>query len=177
MAKQNITLADLESLGLEDFDPAEYITSDEAAAAYLTEALAANDAALFASAVGVVARARGMAEIARLSGLAREGIYKALRADSQPRMETLIRILAALGVRLKAEVIPAGEHRSSPINSQTKDARVAAAPTKPKPVAFTAKPAAKKMAAKPRAKQAVAKPAAVKSMPKSAPKKPSATLA
>lgn len=60
MAEHNITLADLEGLGLEDFDPAEYITSDEAAAAYLTEALATNDAAIFASAVGDVARARGM---------------------------------------------------------------------------------------------------------------------
>ena len=117
MAEHNITLADLDGLGLEDFDPAEYITSDEAAAAYLTQALAANDAAIFASAVGVVARARGMAEIARLSGLAREGLYKALRADSQPRMETLIRVLAALGVRLKAEVIPARERPSSPFNA------------------------------------------------------------
>lgn len=65
MAKHNITLADLESLGLEDFDPAEYITNDEAAAAYLTEALAANDAAIFASALGVIASAKGMAKIAR----------------------------------------------------------------------------------------------------------------
>lgn len=61
-SEHNITLADLDGLGLEDFDPAEYITSDEAAAAYLTEALAANNAAVFASAVGVVARARGIAE-------------------------------------------------------------------------------------------------------------------
>ncbi len=172
MTKHNITLADLEGLGLEDFDPAEYITSDEAAAAYLSEALAANDAAIFASAVGVVARARGMAEIARLSGLAREGLYKALRPDSQPRMETLIRVLAALGVRLKAEVIPAGERPSSPFNYQTKEARVTAKPTKPKPLAVVAKPAATKAAAKPRAKPTIAK-----LMSKSTAKKPRATPA
>lgn len=106
MSEPTTTLADLESLGLEEFDPAEYISSSEAAAAYLTEALAANDAAIFASAVGDVARARGMAEVARLSGLAREGLYKALRPNSQPRMETLTRVLAALDIRLVAEAIP-----------------------------------------------------------------------
>ena len=52
MTEHNITLSDLEGLDLEDFDPAEYITSDEAAAAYITQALATNDAAIFAAAVG-----------------------------------------------------------------------------------------------------------------------------
>ena len=106
MPIENITPADLEGLGLEEFDPAEYIASNEAAAAYLTEALASNNAAVFASAVGDVARARGMTEIAKLSGLARESLYKALRPNSQPRMETLTRVLAALDVRLVAEAIP-----------------------------------------------------------------------
>lgn len=149
MAEHNIILAGLGGLGLEDFDPAEYITSDEAAAAYLTEALATNDAAIFASAVGDVARARGMAKIARLSGLAREGLYKALRADSQPRMETLTRVLGALGIRLKAEVIPADERKGPPFTYQTEESYVAAKPAKPKPL--TAKPAAKKGGAKPAA--------------------------
>jgi probable addiction module antidote protein len=109
MPERNITLADLEGLGLVEFDPAEYITSDEAAAAYITQALETNDAAVFAAAVGDVARARGMAEIARASGLAREGLYKALRPNSQPRMETITRVLSAMNVRLKAEVIPVAE--------------------------------------------------------------------
>lgn len=106
MAEHNIKLSDLQDVGLEDFDPAEYISSDEAAAAYLTQALEANDVAIFAAAVGDVARARGMAEVAKSSGLAREGLYKALRPNSQPRMETIIRVLRALNVRLVAQVIP-----------------------------------------------------------------------
>lgn len=65
MTEHNITLSDLEELDLEDFDPAEYITSDEAAAAYITQALATNDAAIFAAAIGDIARARGMSDIAK----------------------------------------------------------------------------------------------------------------
>ena len=109
MTKHNITLSDLEGLDLEDFDPAEYITSDEAAAAYITQALATNDAAIFAAAIGDIARARGMSEIAKAAGLGRESLYKALRPNSQPRMETMTRVLGALGVRLVAEVIGAGK--------------------------------------------------------------------
>ena len=113
MDEHGITLADLDGLGLIEFDPAEYITSDEAAAAYITQALETNDAAIFAAAVGDVARARGMAEIAKASGLAREGLYKALRPNSQPRMETITRVLGALNVRFKVEVIPPDERISA----------------------------------------------------------------
>lgn len=109
MTEHNITLSDLEGLDLEDFDPAEYITSDEAAAAYITQALATNDAAIFAAAIGDIARARGMSEIAKAAGLGRESLYKALRPNSQPRMETMTRVLGALGVRLVAEVVGAGK--------------------------------------------------------------------
>lgn len=90
-----------------------------------------------------------MAEIARLSGLAREGLYKALRADSLPRMETLTRVLGALGIRLKAEVIPTNERKVPPLTYKTEEAHVATKPAKPKPL--TAKPAAKKGGAKPAA--------------------------
>lgn len=109
MTEHNITLSDLERLDLEDFDPAEYITSDEAAAAYITQALATNDAAILAAAIGDIARARGMTEIAKAAGLGRESLYKALRPNSQPRMETMTRVLGALGVRLVAEVTGAGK--------------------------------------------------------------------
>ena len=109
MTEHNITLSDLEGLDLEDFDPAEYITSDEAAAAYITQALATNDAAIFAAAIGDIARARGMSEIAKAAGLGRESLYKALRQNSQPRMETMTRVLGALGVRLVAEVVGSGK--------------------------------------------------------------------
>lgn len=93
MTEHNITLSDLEKLDLEDFDPAEYITSDEAAATYITQALATNDAAIFAAAIGDIARARGMSDIAKAAGLGRESLYKALRPNSQPRMETMTRVL------------------------------------------------------------------------------------
>ena len=105
MSDQNITLADLEGLGLEVFDPAQYIGSDVAAAAYINEALAANDAALLASAIGDVARARGMTEISKSAGITREALYKALRQNSHPRMETITRVLGAMGLRLMVEPI------------------------------------------------------------------------
>ncbi|NRR29519.1 putative addiction module antidote protein [Oxalobacteraceae bacterium] len=126
MSEHNISLADLEHLDLVEFDPAEYITSDEAAAAYLTEALDCNDAAMFAAAVGDVARARGMSEIAKSSGLAREGLYKALRPNSQPRMETITRVLGALGLRLVAEVIPPSQ-RAKQITDVVEDSSMKSA--------------------------------------------------
>lgn len=109
MTEHNITLSDLEGLDLEDFDPAEYVTSDEAAAAYITQALETSDAAIFAAAIGDIARARGMTEIAKAAGLGQESLYKTLRPNSQPRMETMTGVLGALGVRLVTEVIGPGK--------------------------------------------------------------------
>lgn len=92
---------------LPEFDAARYLDSDEAIAAYLTDILAVNDPALLAAALGDIARARGMSEIAKASGLTREALYKALRPDSQPRFDTINRVCAALGVRLTAQVVHA----------------------------------------------------------------------
>jgi probable addiction module antidote protein len=89
---------------LPDFDAARYLDSDEAVAAYLTDILAANDPALLAAALGDIARARGMSEIAKASGITREALYKALRPDAQPRFDTVSRVCAALGVKLVAQV-------------------------------------------------------------------------
>ncbi len=88
---------------LPDFDVAEYLDSDEAIADYLTQVLAENDGSLLAAALGDIARARGMSEIAASTGLAREALYKALRPGAQPRFDTVSRVCAALGVRLVAE--------------------------------------------------------------------------
>jgi len=82
------------------FDSAEYLDTPEAIAAYLGDALASGSAAEFQDALSVVARARGMTEIARASGLGRENLYNALRADAHPRFDTIQRVLAALGVEL-----------------------------------------------------------------------------
>jgi probable addiction module antidote protein len=85
---------------LPEFDAAPYLDSDASIAAYLTDILATNDASLLAAALGDIARARGMAEIAKASGLTREALYKALRPDAQPRFDTINRVCGALGVRL-----------------------------------------------------------------------------
>lgn len=92
---------------LVDFDAAPYLDSEEAVAAYLTDVLEAGDPALLAAALGDIARARGMTEIARASGIAREALYKALRADAQPRFDTISKVCAALGVRLVVQPMDA----------------------------------------------------------------------
>ena len=90
---------------LPEFDAAKYLDSDTAIAAYLTDILEANDPALLAAALGDIARARGMSEIAKASGLTREALYKALRPDAQPRFDTISRVCSALGVRLVAQAV------------------------------------------------------------------------
>lgn len=87
------------------FDAAPYLDSEEAIAAYLTDILQANDAGLLAAALGDIARARGMTEIAKAAGVTREALYKALRPDSAPRFDTVNRVCAALGVRLVAQAV------------------------------------------------------------------------
>jgi len=90
---------------LPEFDAAPYLDSEEAIAAYLTDILEANDAALLASALGDIARARGMGEIAKSAGITREALYKALRPGSAPRFDTVNRVCAALGVRLVVQPV------------------------------------------------------------------------
>jgi probable addiction module antidote protein len=105
MKKRTINIDDLP-----EWDSARYLDSDEAIAVYLTDILEANDAGLLASALGNIARARGMTEIARAAGITREALYKALRPDSAPRFDTVNRVCTALGVRLVAQAI----HPASP---------------------------------------------------------------
>ncbi|MFT3792733.1 MAG: putative addiction module antidote protein [Rudaea sp.] len=87
---------------LPEFDMAEHLEDEQAIAEYLTVVLEENDPALLAAALGDIARARGMTEIAKAAGIAREALYKALRANSQPRFETVQRVCAALGLKLAA---------------------------------------------------------------------------
>lgn len=102
MTAKRIKAADLPS-----FDFAKYLDSEEAISIYLTDILEANNSALLAAALGDIARARGMSEIAKASGLTREALYKALRPDAQPRFDTISRVCTALGVRLVAQPIVA----------------------------------------------------------------------
>lgn len=87
---------------LPEFDVTEYLEDDQAIAEYLTVVMEENDPALLAVALGDIARARGMSDIAKAAGLGREALYKALRPGAQPRFDTVQRVCAALGVRLTA---------------------------------------------------------------------------
>jgi probable addiction module antidote protein len=76
---------------------------DEAVAEYMTAVLDANDPDLLLLALGDVARARGMAQIAKDAGLGRESLYKALAPGAKPRFETVMKVAKALGVKFKAQ--------------------------------------------------------------------------
>ncbi len=88
---------------LPDLDFSEHLDSEQAVADYLTAILEEGDPALLAAALGDIARARGMSEIAQASGLTREALYKALRPDAKPRFDTINRVCVALGVKLVAQ--------------------------------------------------------------------------
>lgn len=87
---------------LPTYDAADYLDSEEAITAYLNAILEENDDALLASALGDIAKARGVAQIAKETGLGRESLYKALREGASPRFDTINRVLKALGVKLVA---------------------------------------------------------------------------
>ena len=82
------------------FDPAKYLKTDEDCAGYLADALETGNAAFIADAIGIVARARGMTEISRKTGLGRATLYKALNTNGNPGLDTLLRVLDALGLSL-----------------------------------------------------------------------------
>lgn len=88
--------------GFERFDAARYLDSDEAIAEFLTAALEDDDPRVFVAALGVVAKARGMTQIAKDAGLGRESLYKALSPDSKLRYETVRKLLTSLGLKLSA---------------------------------------------------------------------------
>jgi len=88
---------------LPEFDMAEHLDSDQAIAEYLTIVMEENEPGELTHALGVIARARGMSEVARAAGLTREALYKALRPNSQPRFDTIARVCTALGVKLVAQ--------------------------------------------------------------------------
>ena len=89
---------------LPDFDMAEYLSDDQTIAEYLSVVLEDYDPALLGAALGDIARARGMTEIASAAGLTREALYKALRPGSQPRFDTIARVCTALGLKLSVQV-------------------------------------------------------------------------
>ena len=85
------------------FDAADYLDNEETIAAYLTEALEDPDPDMFIIAVKTVARARGMTQLAKDTGLGRESLYKALAPGAKPRFETVMKVVRALGVKLHVD--------------------------------------------------------------------------
>jgi len=85
------------------FDAAKYLNDDEAIAEYMTAMLEANDPDLLLVALADVARAKGMAQVAKEAGLGRESLYKALAPGAKPRFETVMKVARALGVKFIAE--------------------------------------------------------------------------
>jgi probable addiction module antidote protein len=87
------------------WDAAEHLDTPEDIAAYLGAALEEGDPQLIVAALGDVARARGMAELARETGLSRESLYRSLSLEGNPEFATVVRILQALGLRLEARPV------------------------------------------------------------------------
>jgi probable addiction module antidote protein len=85
------------------WDAAEYLDSPKAIASYLEAAFEDGDPAVIAAALGDVARAQGMSELARKAGVTREALYKALSPSGDPRLSTLLGVMKALGIKLRAK--------------------------------------------------------------------------
>ena len=87
------------------FDAADYLKTPVAIAAYLTEAFETNDPAYICTALDTIARAKGIADIARATGLSRESLYKTFRETAKPEFDTVRKVMKSLGVKLVAEPI------------------------------------------------------------------------
>lgn len=90
---------------IRSYDAAEYLNSEEEMAAYLEAAFSEGDPKLVIQALGTIARARGMTQLARKTGLRRESLYKALSLEGNPEFGTILKVVKALGIRLHAETI------------------------------------------------------------------------
>ncbi len=89
---------------LTTYDPAEDLTSDQAMATFMAEAFETNDASYIAHALGIVARAKGMAQIASQTGLSREQLYRSFSGKGNPTLKTTLSVMNALGLDLTAKV-------------------------------------------------------------------------
>jgi len=89
---------------LKKFDAAEYLDDLQSQTELLADALASGNAGYVANALGVIARARGMSELARATGLGRQSLYAALSPDGNPTLDTVLKVAKALGIDLTAKV-------------------------------------------------------------------------
>ncbi len=93
------------AVGFKTYDVADYLKSDKDMALYLEACFeeAGDDAAYIASALGDIARAKGMSDIASATGLTREGLYRTLSKDGNPSFSAILKVMKALGLKLKPE--------------------------------------------------------------------------
>ena len=89
------------------YDAAEHLRNEDEMAAYLEAALEDGDPRIVATALGNIARAKGMSQIARDAGMSRESLYRALSPDGNPEMATFLKVVHALGIHLHATATPA----------------------------------------------------------------------
>jgi probable addiction module antidote protein len=90
---------------INEWDTAEVLTTPSRITAYLEAVLEENDPALIASALGDIARAKGMTKLSRETGLSREGLYQALSKEGNPEFATVLKVLHAFGLRLHAKPV------------------------------------------------------------------------
>lgn len=91
-----------------EFDPAEYLSTPEAIAEFIADALESGDAMYISKAIGIAARARGMTDLARETGLSREQLYRSFSERGNPTLKTVMAVTRALGVDITAR--PHAEH-------------------------------------------------------------------
>jgi probable addiction module antidote protein len=109
---------------LKPFDAADYLEDDEQIGWFLSDAAAFGEAPFFAHALGTAARAKGMTQVARATGLSRESLYKALSMEGNPEFATILKVIDALGLQLA--VVP-----KTPQQTHTDDDAPAAAEATP----------------------------------------------
>jgi probable addiction module antidote protein len=86
------------------FDPSKFLGSDEAIKDHLEDAMDSGDAKVIAGAIGDVARAKGMSQLARETGMSRESLYRALSEEGNPQLSTVLKVLEAMGLKLSIEL-------------------------------------------------------------------------
>lgn len=101
MVSLNSVWTTVMTLKLENFDSAEYLDNEESIQSYLSEAFASGDPKHVVRAIGIAARAKGMTELSRQTGIRREQLYQALSDNGNPTLQTLLPVLSALGLKLQ----------------------------------------------------------------------------
>ncbi|MBS7325197.1 MAG: putative addiction module antidote protein [Thiopseudomonas sp.] len=109
----NVNPQILKELGVQPFDVADYLQTDEDIVEYLSQVLSEGDTDELVRAIGYVAKARGMSQIAKDSGLGRTSLYKSFALGAQPRFETVVKVMCAGGLELQATPSTLASVRSS----------------------------------------------------------------